>query len=293
MKRPRVAIIGVGEWGKNLLATFSKYSTVAAVCHLSSSKTKAWLQENYPDTPSEPFRRILGDQKIDAVVICTPISSHYTHAQEALLAGKDVFLEKPGGLTLQAITELTSLAKRMDRILFVGYVFTYHPVWKKLKKICEREKADYFATSWEKWGSFSSELELNLLSHEISLAIQIFPKLTKLQRLRTDRSLDADKAAYSGYIGVKQVSDFNLNRISPRKRKNCVLVTRRKSIFIWENDALFKKSGNALKKITIPSIKPLDAECKEFLKALTTRKVPTTDGNLAIKVHALLKTLQA
>src|SRR2546423_14637506 len=92
---PRVAVIGAGYWGKNVVSNFSDLGALAAICE-SEAKRRAQLSAQYPQClVSESYASILGDATVQAVVIATPAESHGDIVREALLAGKDVFVEKP------------------------------------------------------------------------------------------------------------------------------------------------------------------------------------------------------
>src|SRR6266480_6848749 len=113
----RVAVIGAGYWGKNLVRNFSDLGALAAICD-SEPDRRAQLTAQYPScVVSESYRGILGDATVQAVVIATPAESHGDLVREALLAGKDVLVEKPLCLSLSIGSELVALARDRNRIL--------------------------------------------------------------------------------------------------------------------------------------------------------------------------------
>jgi UDP-2-acetamido-3-amino-2,3-dideoxy-glucuronate N-acetyltransferase len=128
-----IAQIGCGYWGKNLFRNFSSLTE----CQLT------WLAE--PDPQHRPpgvratsdWREPLRDPAVQAVVIATPAVTHYEIARAALLAGKDVFVDKPLALRREEGEELVRLAAASDRILTVGHILQYHPVIQKLKTMLE------------------------------------------------------------------------------------------------------------------------------------------------------------
>jgi UDP-2-acetamido-3-amino-2,3-dideoxy-glucuronate N-acetyltransferase len=109
--KTRIALIGAGRWGKNLLREFDKLSVVASVCHLKNPKTTQWLKNSFPHIRhTNSYKDILRDPTVEAVVIATPVKTHYRIAREALLAGKHVFVEKPLAQTAAEAKELSDLA---------------------------------------------------------------------------------------------------------------------------------------------------------------------------------------
>ena len=83
-------------------------------------------------------KSLIKDSKVKAVAIATPAATHYSIAKEALLAGKDVFVEKPIALNYKEGEELVASAKDKNRVLMVGHILEYHPAIIKLKKIINK-----------------------------------------------------------------------------------------------------------------------------------------------------------
>jgi len=105
-----VAVIGAGYWGKNLVRNFYELDALAAICDKDERKLNE-LKEKYPDVPLHlNHSSLFNDPDIHAVAIATPAASHYSLTKEALLAGKDVFVEKPISLHYEEGAELVDLA---------------------------------------------------------------------------------------------------------------------------------------------------------------------------------------
>jgi predicted dehydrogenase len=131
--RPRVAVIGAGYWGKNIVRNLAALSALAAVVDRDRSTAQA-LGAQY-GAAVVGFDEVLADGSIDAVAIATPAVLHYEHAKAALEAGKHVFVEKPLACSLAEAEELVTLAERLDRRLMVGHLLQYHPAFLKLKEL--------------------------------------------------------------------------------------------------------------------------------------------------------------
>src|SRR5580704_5982159 len=92
---PNVAVIGSGYWGANLVRNFHGLGALRVVCDRDSERLKSF-RESYPECPTTTsFEEILGDETIPAVAIATPAEMHEDMVRRALMAGKDVFVEKP------------------------------------------------------------------------------------------------------------------------------------------------------------------------------------------------------
>ena len=129
----RVAVIGAGYWGKNLVRNFANLETLAAVCD-SDAERLASFSEQYPSANLfHSYSDVLGDDTIHGVAIATPAEMHADTVRKALLAGKDVFVEKPLCLSVEEGKELVVLAKKHNRILMVGHLLWYQPAVLRLK----------------------------------------------------------------------------------------------------------------------------------------------------------------
>ncbi len=130
---PRIAVIGCGYWGKNLVRVFAELGALAALVD-AHPPTVAALQAKHGGRAMS-FEEALADDEIDAVAIAAPAALHHRLAKEALKAGKHVFVEKPLALEVAEAQELCELAERLDRRLMVGHLLQYHPAFLKLKEL--------------------------------------------------------------------------------------------------------------------------------------------------------------
>jgi UDP-2-acetamido-3-amino-2,3-dideoxy-glucuronate N-acetyltransferase len=134
---PQVAVIGFGYWGKNLVRNFANLGALSAVCD-STSDTLRTLAEQYPHCLTfTSYAEVLRENGIQAVAIATPAEKHGAMVREALLAGKDVFVEKPLCLSSEEGQTLVALARDQGRILMVGHLLWYHPAILKLKELID------------------------------------------------------------------------------------------------------------------------------------------------------------
>ena len=139
-----LAVIGLGNWAKNLIREFSKISNVSICVSQGDSENIKWLKKNYPHIQhTTNFDSILTDSSIDTIAIITPINSHYDLALQSLKAGKNVFVEKPIATNLKKAKILVNFAKKQGLTLFIGYVFRYHKIFQKIKKIEQNEKIQF------------------------------------------------------------------------------------------------------------------------------------------------------
>jgi UDP-2-acetamido-3-amino-2,3-dideoxy-glucuronate N-acetyltransferase len=133
----KLAVIGNGYWGRNLIRNFQDLGALAAICD-ENPAAEASAREKYPQVPfRRDYAEVLADPEIQAVVLATPAVAHYAMARRALEAGKDVFVEKPLALKASEGAELLDLAARHGRILMVGHILQYHPAVRRLKELIQ------------------------------------------------------------------------------------------------------------------------------------------------------------
>jgi predicted dehydrogenase len=135
----RLAVVGAGHWGPNLIRTFDNrpVSVVRAVCDVDRARLDQ-VAAKFPHVPvTDRFDSVLADPEIDAVVIATPTRSHYALVKAALLAGKHVLVEKPIATRTTDAAELTDLADRERLILMVGHVFLFNEAVRRVRAYLE------------------------------------------------------------------------------------------------------------------------------------------------------------
>src|SRR5256885_16913459 len=131
----RVAVVGVGYWGKNLVRNFHELGALEALCDPERFVEIA-CKRDYEDVRFCPeFSDVLSDPTIDAVALATPAVTHYEMTKAALEAGKEVLVEKPLAIDVKHGEDLVKLADKHHRILMVGHILRYHPAILKLQEL--------------------------------------------------------------------------------------------------------------------------------------------------------------
>lgn len=291
----KIAIIGIGRWGKNLLAEFDKICDVVIACHRNDPAASRWLRANYPHI-KEIFscEKIFQDNNIEAVVIATPIKTHFEIAMQALKAGKHVFLEKPITDDVSKAKQLVRVAKQKKLMLFVGHIYLYSPIFQKIKKLVKNNPVRFASFYWAKWGHFTENIIWNLGCHEIATAIEILGKPIKATELAQHGFItEKDVVLLKFDFGKKRTALIHINRIASSKSKSATFVTKN-NLLVWDNDSLYrfdKKSGS-LKLILRSKIPLLAIECRQFIKHLRAKTKPYTDGAFGLSVVKVLSKIQ-
>jgi len=173
-----LAQFGCGYWGPNLLRNFSAHTD----CHVKvvvdqDVKRRQYVEAGYPRTKTAADACVaLDDPEIDAVVIATPASTHYTFARAALEAGKHVFIEKPLAMSVAEADELIDLAARTSRVLMVGDTFLYNAAVRHLKRVIQDRQIGeiyYIYTQRLNLGQVRRDVNVwwNLAPHDVSILL--------------------------------------------------------------------------------------------------------------------------
>jgi predicted dehydrogenase len=132
----RVAVAGLGHWGPNLARNFAELADLAWLC--DADPGKAPVAERYPGARfTTSFDDLLADDSLDAVVVATPVPTHFELARRVLGAGKHVLVEKPPAMRAVEMDELCALAEERDRVLMPGHLLLYHPGVQRVKAMVD------------------------------------------------------------------------------------------------------------------------------------------------------------
>lgn len=311
----RVACVGAGAWGKNLIRNFASLGVLHAVCD-PDADARGRIAKHHPGVETtDSFDRILSDRDVDAVVLATPAKTHADMATKALLAGKDVFVEKPLALTLEAGREVVDTAKRADRLLMVGHVLQYHPAIVRLNELITRGelgKLQYVYSTRLNIGRVRREENIlwSFAPHDISTILTLVGESpnrvhatggTYLQQGVPDVTLTVMEfpGGVRGHVFVSwlhPIKEQKLIVIGDRKMavfddqaKDKLVVFPHQVEWIDRVPVAHRADGEI---VPIESEEPLAAECRHFLECVERRLTPRTDGAEALRVLEVLQASQ-
>ena len=133
----RVGQVGLGAWGANLVRNLDELADLIWISDASQERLDL-LARRFPNArATTEFGDMLADPAVEAVVIATPVPTHYAFAKQALEAGKHVFVEKPPTMRAREMEELVELAEQRDLVLMPGHLLLYHPGVHKLKELID------------------------------------------------------------------------------------------------------------------------------------------------------------
>jgi UDP-2-acetamido-3-amino-2,3-dideoxy-glucuronate N-acetyltransferase len=176
LETPKVAVVGCGYWGKNLVRAAFELGALAAVHDTDSAKAAAFAEANRVSAPG--WGAILSDPAIAGVAIATPAAEHAAMAREALAAGKHVLVEKPLALDTTQARLLVELAARAGRTLMVGHLLQYHAAFAALRDLVQRGelgRVQYVASNRLNLGKVRREEDIlwSFAPHDISMILAL------------------------------------------------------------------------------------------------------------------------
>ncbi len=169
--RLRVAVVGLGYWGPNLVRNFMELPQfdVAFLCDVRPEILEKFGRRYPRVVCTTRFEDVLADSELDAVAIATPVSTHHVLVSSALAAGKHVFVEKPLARSTKEIVELTRQAEASGLVLMPGHTFLYSPPVRAIKSIIDSgELGDIYFIS-------SSRVNLGPLRHDVDVVWDLGP----------------------------------------------------------------------------------------------------------------------
>jgi predicted dehydrogenase len=128
---------GLGSWGKNLVRNVDELADLRWLCDADAELQTQFAMRYTAARVTGSFDDLLADPELEAVVIATPVPTHYRLARQALEADKHVFVEKPPAMRAAEMEELVSLARERNLVLMPGHLLLYHPGVMKLKQLID------------------------------------------------------------------------------------------------------------------------------------------------------------
>ena len=133
----RVGQAGLGAWGQNLARNVDELAELRWLCDADESRCVQFARR-YPQARVTPsFDELVADPELEAVVIATPVPTHFAFAKQSLEAGKHVFVEKPPAMHGSEMEELVDIAAERGLVLMPGHLLLYHPAVLKLKQLVD------------------------------------------------------------------------------------------------------------------------------------------------------------
>jgi len=306
-----VGVVGCGYWGQNLVRNLSELGCLHAICDVEQSRLDAMLTR-FDAKATTHYDELLAMPEIQGIVIAAPAAQHYSLARRALLAGKDVFVEKPLALRVEEGEELVKIAKRHKRVLMVGHLLHYHPAVTALRRMVhtgDLGKIEYISSSRLNFGKLRTEEDIlwSFAPHDISAILYLLEEMPSQVAAQGASYLnhpisDVTLSVLSFANGVK--AHVFVSWIHPFKEQKLIVVgDRQMAVFDdteperklvlyphridWVDRIPVVRKAEG-KVVELERSEPLRVECQHFLECIQERKTPQTDGENGLRVLRIL-----
>jgi predicted dehydrogenase len=318
MKDLRFGVIGWGYWGPKIARNLDAipHATVAMVADMDALRL-ATLPVNQPWMETTTRVEDLFRPDIDAVVIATPVRTHFQLAREALLHDKHVLVEKPLTASVAQAEELIALALERQRILMVGHTFEYNPAVNELRRLVQSGdlgKIHCVEAERVNLGLFRNDINViwDLAPHDISILLYLFDKKPERIKVQAHAHLQShieDVAHLDLEFADNMNAHIHVSWLHPCKiRRVTVIGDARMVVYDDTNPAemikIYNKGADVhadpvvsyrYGAITIPHIdwiEPLRLECEDFANAIRTGAQPHAHGGVGLEVVRVLAAAQ-
>jgi predicted dehydrogenase len=316
----KVGLAGLGYWGPNLARNFDELAELAWLCDLSD-KHRERFSQRYPNARmTADFDELLADDSVEAVVVATPVVTHFELAKRALEAGKHVLVEKPPALTADEAEELVGIAEEHGRVLMPGHLLLYHPGVARLKKLIasgELGEVLYVYGNRQNLGQIRKDENAlwSLGVHDLSVILHLLEEEPAEAWARGESFLTEGVEdivfCYLRFPSGK-VAHMHLSWLDPHKMRRITVVGRNK-MAVFDDMELDRKltvydkgpvehsatygewvtrSGDIYSP-KIANAEPLRLECEHFLRLVRGEGDPLTAAREGLAVVRTLEQLQA
>ncbi|MDZ7370051.1 MAG: Gfo/Idh/MocA family oxidoreductase [candidate division KSB1 bacterium] len=317
----KTAVIGLGYWGPNLVRNLYETNLCEEIycCDLDESKLKK-IQSRYPSIKSTTdVNEIAANPQIEAVVIATPVSTHFRLAKIFLNAGKHVFVEKPFTASSIEAEELIALARARNRVIMVGHTFEYSPPVLKIKELIDNGalgKIYYISASRVNLGLHQKDVSViwDLAPHDFSsiffwLNEEPF-RISAMGKAYVQKNIP-DVAFINLEFPSGCIANVQVSWLSPSKLRRTTIVGSEKMLVYddtenFEKVKIYDKGVNYKDPETfgeyqlsyrtgdvisphLDTYEPLNKEMFHFIECCKKNLRPKTDGENGLRVVRALE----
>jgi predicted dehydrogenase len=322
----KVGVIGYGYWGPNLVRNFMEApgSTVTAVCDLRIERL-AQLRSRYPTIRTlADCQQLYNDPSIDAVVIATPVSSHFDLAIQALKSDKHVLVEKPLAATSEQGRQLIEEAARRNKVLMVDHTFVYTSAVRKIRELINDNALGdiyYYDAVRVNLGLFQHDVNViwDLAIHDLSIMDYVLPsKATAVSATGISHIPgQPENVAYiTLFFDNPQIAHVHVNWLTPVKVRHTLIGGSEKMILyddlepsekvkIYDKGVTVSQSPEAVYEMLVsyrsgdmwaPRLDATEAlmtEALHFIDCIENNKKPETDGEAGLRLVKIVEAAEA
>ena len=299
----RVGVIGTGGWGKNHVRVLNELQCLAAVCDMNSDRAGNF-SKNYHVPAYASVDEMLKKEKLDAVTICTPASTHFAMASKTLAAGLHTFVEKPMTTNVKDGEMLIEAARNSNRFLTVGFIERFNPPITALKQmIADGKMGEPILLEFHRENRRGENIsDVGIVKdasiHDIDTACWLFGEVPKVVYARVGAMLvplehEDFAAILLGFTGQK-TAFLVTNWITPNRVRTLSAVF---SGGVVDVDFVTQKTsihvGAATTVPTVPFQEPLMLELRGFVNDMQENRQPLVTGRDGLNVTRVAEAVLA
>lgn len=306
MREQKVAVIGCGVWGRNIVRNFYNLNVLDTVCDIDEDNLQKVTLEYTGIKTTKDINDIINNPEITGVAVVTPSHTHYKIVKEMLLAGKHVYVEKPISTVAQEADDLAKLANERGLVLMVGHLLLYHPAVNRLKMLVDEGVLGdivYAQSDRLNVNYFKNDRSVmwDLAPHDVSMISYVIGKDPKRVISAIGCSSEQNEIMDITHIGIEfeggAIAHISDSWITPKKHVT-LLVRGTKATAILDDNVMENKlqvfdnfAAGASKDIKLDylEIEPLKLECQHFISCCKTGKKARSDGENGFIVVKILE----
>ena len=320
----RMGVIGCGYWGPNLIRNFHNNAEVEVVAIADTDQSRLdQVGRLYPGaTRHHDHRDLVKDASIDAVVVATPVSTHFPIGLEVLEAGKHLFIEKPMAASMEECRRLNDAADRGGRVIMVGHTFLFSPAVRRIRDYIDAgELGDVFYVSITRvnLGIFQSDVNVvwDLAPHDVAMLNHLFgatPQVVSANGhcyVQREKGIEDVAFVTLEYPG-RQIANVHVSWLDPNKIRKMTFVGSRKMLVYDDVDPTEKikvydkgveiqqhydnfgefqltlRSGDIFVP-RIDTVEPLKVEAQHFVDVIKGEAEAISSGHHGLEVVEVLE----
>ncbi|WP_281558178.1 Gfo/Idh/MocA family oxidoreductase [Thalassomonas sp. RHCl1] len=308
-----IALIGCGSWGKNIARVLKSLDSLYSITDTDQLATQN-LSYKY-NVCVKDFKDVLSDPLVDGVVIATSATTHFELACKVINSGKHVFVEKPMTICENDAEKLNNLANKKKRILMIGHLMHYHPIYRKIKALISTDylgQLKYLYSNRLSLGRIRSEENVlwSLAPHDVSMILDLvneFPTSVEATGVGFLSGENLDSAIINLGFGEVLGAHVHVSWANPFKEQRLVIVGDKGMLVFddcessWQKKLVFYEHKYHVEKNGIPMFnkaspvfievkreEPLYAEIKHFIDCIKDNVEPISNGEEAFSVVKVL-----
>ncbi len=306
MKKQKVAVLGCGLWGRNIVRNFYNLEVLDTVCDLDEENLQK-VQEQYKGVKTtQNFDDILSNAEITSVCVVTPSHTHFNMVKKVLESGKNVYVEKPISTSAHEAEELKKLAEDKGLILMVGHLLLYHPAVNRLKMLVDEGVLGdivYAQSDRLNVNYFKNDRSVmwDLAPHDVSMMSYVIGKEPKQVISAVGCSSEKNEIMDITHLSIEfeggAIGQITDSWITPMKHVR-LLVRGTKATAILDDtlqenklQVFDNKKDGSITDIHIDylEIEPLKLECQHFIACCEKGTKARSDGDNGFSVVRILE----